>query len=452
VPLTVRSPSGVGRIPPVVVAGLLVSGIGRDAVAQSPSGSEPAPGSGAAIAVALPTPPVQQSNSVFRWEEHPTLHLGIVEVAFRARFRARSRQSDAPFGDEGDLATDIARKRIGVEGAVGHYAEFQVERELGDDDPWRDVYVNYSQFEEGQFQIGKFKLPFGLEENISSTNLDFAYRSLAASILSPGRDRGFMAHGWVLGRTLRYELGSFEHDGSNARPGNPDRVFGGQTVSGRISSVPFRSMSSPADDFELGVAWASSDVPEGFSGIRGQTVFGETFFSSDFYVLGRRRRQGFEIRWRPGPFSIQSEYIRVTEERLGQSVENTDLSPLRARGWYVSGTWALTGEKKADNLNAPSHPLFQGGVGAIEVAGRIEQLTFDSTAPSDGVEPSTSPRADVILGNSDRVLTLGVNWYLNRWIKVQFNVIRETIADPAQGPLPEQPTFWSRVLAAQFTL
>ena len=66
--------------------------------------------------------------------------------------------------------------------------------------------------------------------------------------------------------------------------------------------------------------------------------------------------------------------------------------------------------------------------------------------------PPTSPRADVILGNSDRVLTFGVNWYFNRWIKVQFNVIRETIADPAQGPLPEQPTFWSRVLAAQFTL
>ena len=81
-------------------------------------------------------------------------------------------------------------------------------------------------------------------------------------------------------------------------------------------------------------------------------------------MQGERKRLGFEMRWRPGPLRVKAEYIDVTEQRLGQSVEDTDLSPLRAMGWYVSGTWAITGEKKADGLDAPKRPLFQGGFGA----------------------------------------------------------------------------------------
>ena len=77
-------------------------------------------------------------------------------------------------------------------------------------------------------------------------------------------------------------------------------------------------------------------------------------------------------------------------------------------------------------------------------------MTFDSAAT--GETPSTSPRADVILGNSNKVLTFGVNWYVNRWVKVQFNVLQETLADPSQGPLPSQPSYWSRVVRFQFQL
>jgi phosphate-selective porin len=81
---------------------------------------------------------------------------------------------------------------------------------------------------------------------------------------------------------------------------------------------------------------------------------------------------------------------------------------------------------------------------------RLEEITFGSVATGD--DASTSPRSEVILGNADRVTTFGVNWYLNRWIKVQFNTIREKITDPAQGPLPAQPVFWNRVVRVLFSL
>jgi phosphate-selective porin len=86
----------------------------------------------------------------------------------------------------------------------------------------------------------------------------------------------------------------------------------------------------------------------------------------------------------------------------------------------------------------------------VELAARIERIDFGSVADND--VPSSGPRADVILGNSDRLETFGVNWYVNRWVKIQANIIRETLDDPSQGPLPSQPSFWSQVIRFQFSM
>lgn len=387
----------------------------------------------------------------FRWEEHPSVRFGNwLRVDFRARFQGDIRRSEASVGGRDENARDIARRRVGIDGGIRRLVDFQVDRELGDDQPWRDVYVNYRQFEFVQVQAGKFKLPFSLDENTSATNLDFVYRSRVAIELAPGRDRGVMVHGRVLGRRLGYEMGVFERDGDNARPKSGTRVFGNRTTAVRASSHPFRGSKSPLADLEVGVAFTSSDVPEGFPDLRGRTALGASFFPSDLWVEGRRRRTGLEARWRPGPFSVQAEYIRVTDERRGQGVEDNDLSVFLSEGWYASGTWAVTGENKSQGLDTPRRPLHTGGPGAVELAVRLEKLSFGSEGRS-GL-PSMSPRTDFVLGNSDRAVTVGVNWYLNRWIKIQANVIREEIGDPPRGPFPDRKSFWSRLVRFQFTL
>jgi phosphate-selective porin OprO and OprP len=397
----------------------------------------------------------------FRWDDHPSLRLGRgTRIDFRFRLQADVKDSDAPLPEDDDAeasTVDIARRRIGVEGEIVNLFDYEVDRELAVDEgeeAWRDVYINYKQFGFAEVQAGKFKVPFSLDENTSSTNLDLVYRSRAAELLAPGRDRGVMAHGRVLDRgILRYEAGLFEHDGSNARRRTSnDRVHGDRTTAGRVTLQPFRSMTSPLSDLAFGIAFTSSHIDEGFPDLRGRTALDVNFYRPDVWVNGTRRRTGLEFRWRPGPYSIKAEYMKLTDERLGQSVEDTDLSRLFATGWYVSGTWAITGENKADGVDRPRRPLLlkDSGFGAVEVAARIERIEFGSDANGD--VPSQGPRADVIAGNADRVETVGVNWYPNRWLKIQFNVIRETIADPERGPLPGQPTFWSRVLRFQFAM
>jgi phosphate-selective porin len=400
------------------------------------------------LTVRAPEPSPRQ-RMVFVWDHRPVFRFGPVELSIRARVQADHRASDAPFLEDGESAFEIARKRVAVDGDIGGIVDFQVERELSGVRPWRDVYVNYSQFDEVQVQAGKFKLPFSVEETTSAVNLDFVYRSLAARYLAPGRGRGVMVHGRVLGRVIRYEAGVFEHDGDNADAPNTDRVRGDRTTVWRLSVQPLRRLDGPAADLQIGGGRTSSSLIEGFSTIRGRTALEQPFFASDYPVWGKRIRTGFDVRWRPGPFSFRSELIRLTEERREQSVEDTDLPPLRATGWYVSGSWLVTGEAKADGVE-PRRPLFQGGAGAVEIAGRIEELRFDSGPVTE--EPSTSPRAAVIVGNANRSRTFGVTWYLNRHFKIQFNLIRETLKDPEQGPLPLQPSFWSRVFRFQFVM
>ena len=386
----------------------------------------------------------------FRWKGYPSLHLGKgTRIDFRARLQFDVQGADSPGNETDEPESDFARRRVALEGEIGGVVAFEIDRELDGENPWRDVYANYRQFDVVQVQGGKFKLPFSLDENTSPTNLDFVYRSLAARVLAPGRDRGLMVHGRILNRLVRYELGVFDHDGRNARSQNPERVFGERSLAGRFLVQPFRTSKSAAADLQLGVAFTSSDVPQGLRSLRGLTTFEETFFDPDMWVQGRRERTGFELRWRPGPFSVKSEYIRVTTERRGQSVEDTDLSPLLATGWYVSGTWAVTGENKAGGLNKPRRPFLGGGFGALEVAVRLEELSFSSVG-TDGA-PSFSVRADVVEVASDRVATIGASWYLNQWIKLQFNAIGEALENTRRGQaIPNRS--WSYVTRFQFTL
>jgi phosphate-selective porin OprO/OprP len=357
-----------------------------------------------------------------------------LRVDFRARFQGDIRKSEAPIRGDEDGGLDIARRRVGVDGRVKHI-DFQIEYELGAR-AWRDVYLDYRQFKAVQVRGGVFKVPFGLDESTSATNLDFIYRSRISSRLAPGRDRGLSVHGRVLKNIVTYEAGVFGNDGDNARPSNSARVFGARTMAARILVHPFRASKSPMGDLQIGGAVTSSDVPLGFPAVRARTVFGASFYDSDVWVQGRRQRTGLEARWQPGRMSIQAEYIRLTDERRGQSVEDGDLSPLLAHGWYVSSTYGFTRKRNR--------------FGRVEAAVRYEILSFGSTGRDGAL--STSVRADAVLGNSDRVTTLGANWHVNKWVKVQANLIREEIGRPSMGPMPGRAGFWGRAFRLQLTL
>jgi hypothetical protein len=80
--------------------------------------------------------------------------------------------------------------------------------------------------------------------------------------------------------------------------------------------------------------------------------------------------------------------------------------------------------------------------------GAVRTHSFDSVGGSDIA--FRNPRAETILPSGDRVMTIGANWFVNRWITVQVNAIRERIdVERSQSPAA---TVWSRVMRVQFVL
>lgn len=381
------------------------------------------------------------------WTHRPSLRAGdLLRVDFRLKLQGDFRNFTSEDNPPDTFA--MSRRRIGIQGNFLKHFEYEVEREMKRERPWRDVFLNFRYFRDVQLQAGKFKLPFSLDQLTGEMDNDFVYRSRLGELLAPGRDIGVMVHGRVLHRALGYQGGVFRHDGDNAQfHENPGA---GRTVAGRVTVMPLRPFGRDSlfADLTAGFAMTSGDVPEGLNALRGVSIW-DTTFSSDAYVKGRRQRLGLEENWQPGPFSVKSEYVRVSDERLGQGILNDDLPPLLWRGWYVSGTWIVTGEKKAGGIE-PRHPLFQHGVGAIEGAARFDRLRVGSDAP--GEPPETNPRAANFAAHGEEIWTFGVNWYVNRWVKIQLNGIRETFDDIDRSPRPGRATFVTGVCRLQFVL
>ena len=385
----------------------------------------------------------------------PSLRAGEFRADLRTRFHFDFRALDS----EPEVAPDVfvfRRARVGVEGRLYDDLEYEVDADLRDTaNPWRDVLLNYRRWEAAEIQGGKFKVPFGRDQLTSVFANSFVSRSLIGNQLAPGRDRGLMVHGRLAGEAITYQTGWFKRDGDNSafsqgldqNEFEPPPVDG--TLAGRVEVAPWQQTRGPLRRLHLATNLTTGVVGDGLFGMRGRTVNGFVFFEP-VYVGGRRNRFGVDALWTPGPFSVVAEYNRLTDQRNGQGLGDVDLPDVIAQGWYLTGTWVVTGENTAGGVE-PRRPVHRGGPGALELAARVEELRFSSAGGGNG-EPFTNPRAANILSNRDRVVTFGANWFLNAFGRVTFNAVRETIEDPARSPLAERTRFWTGVVRLQFVM
>jgi phosphate-selective porin len=396
-----------------------------------------------------PTPPPDSTSDgeehrVFVMDDRPGLRFGDalrLDLTTKVDFELRR----SP-----DLAIDEAemeRRRIGVDGRVFDFLGFQIEGDVADDEqPWRDVFVEFRQWRALRVRGGRFKIPFGQERLTSISDIDFANRSIASQALTPGRDTGIEVNGRLFGRGLSYNAGVFRHDGDVSRGGT--EAPGGRTGAARVVGTPLAwTRARLLQRLELGVGATVGDVPEGLNGLRALSTYGFEG-ASPVYVYGRRVRVGADAAFTHGPLALRAEFLEARDTRERQGLSDQDLPDVVGRGWYVSASSFVLGGLRGNG--APRRPVLGGGIGAIQLAARFESLSFSSDA--DGEPPLRNPRAAHIMSNDMRGTTLGVNWYPVRFVKVQFNVIREHLQDPERRPDPTRSSITSSVLRIQFAL
>ena len=387
---------------------------------------------------------VPEERSIFVMGDRPSLRFGdVLRLEPIAKFDALVWHSDLdPNGS--DFSFD--RRRIGIQGRLLEVIDFEVERELGDDErPWRDAFAELRLWRAARVKAGRFKIPFGEERLTSIANLDFVNRSMPSEALTSGRDTGIEVNGRLFESVLSYKVGAFLHDGDVAREGTD--VPGDRTGAGSVTVTPFAQSESKAlESLEFGGGATVGDVPEGLNGLRARTVGGYEAIAPHF-VSGRRVRWGAHAGWSRGDVVLRGEYLQARDERKGQSLSGGDLPDVIGRGGYVSGVWTAIGELKG---SGPKEGLNTGRPGAIQLAARMEWLRLESTDVTS--EPLRNQRASNIMRNDLRGATFGVNWYPIRFVKLQFNLVRETLGDPERRPNPTKPVVYSRVFRIQFAM
>jgi len=129
---------------------------------------------------------------------------------------------------------------------------------------------------------------------------------------------------------------------------------------------------------------------------------------------------GLEAAFRKGPVMIESEYFRYSiDRRITTAVVPADP---RFRGWYVQGSWILTGEARpynpvearfdAPRVNYNFNPQ-AGTWGAFELAARYSIVDLNYREGN----PGTAAVLGAVRGGEQTIGTLGVNWYLNPTIR-----------------------------------
>ncbi len=315
-------------------------------------------------------------------------------------------ESSVPLSDQ----ILIRRARPALSGTVYKYVDFYFRPDFGQGTTvLYEAYMQVNYFSQANLRVGKFKPPVGLERLQSDDDTNFIERGLP-TLLVPSRDIGYQISGDIVKRRAGYAVGVFN--------GVPDNSLSDSSPSdhrdyaARIFLTPFLpNAKSPLSGLGFGIG-ASSGNDDGLA-LPAYKTFGQnTFFTfaSGVVSMGHRTRLAPQAYYYNGPFGLLAEYT-VAEEGLQKGTLRRDVA---FRSWQVQASYLLTGDKKGFGTLSPRKAFDpkNHGWGAVELAARTGDFSVERGFFDYGFGTvATSPR-------SAREWVGGVNWYLNRAVRI----------------------------------
>ena len=328
-------------------------------------------------------------------------------------------QADSRFYTESNPAivlgssTFLLRKvRPILEGTVYKFFDYKIMTDFGNGQVvLQDAYLDFNYFPWAKARSGKFKPPVGLERLQADVDNLFVERALPTDLV-PNRDVGVEIFAERLGGIFDYQVGVFNGvaDGGN---GDLD-TNNTKDFAGRVFVNPFQTSSiGPLKGLGLGIAGTSGSQQGPLPVFRtpAQAIFFN--YNASSVANGNRYLITPQAYYYVGPFGMMGEYVQTA-----QVVKNGNTSgEIGTSSWQVAASYVITGEKASFQSVTPRKEFNPraGIFGAVELAGRYTQLNVDNEAfILKFANPNTS-------ASRDRTWTAGVNWYFNRYLKLQLN-------------------------------
>jgi len=393
---------------------ILFAGARAQNVASSPSQAALSDDStAAAVEPAATAPDMTKPPIAFRrdglWF---STHDGATHLQIHGYAQADDRMFSDNIHGEG-LDTFLFRRiRPLFEGTLFNAVDFRFMPDFGQNNPQiQEAFLELKSVKFAKLRFGKFKEPIGLEVLRSDRDLTFAERSLASDLV-PLRYIGAQLSGSVLSDSISYAAGYFNgsSDGSN---GVFTQWSHGNEAAARVFFRPFATSHLNAiHQFGIGLGGSAGHQHGTIAGLKtmGQTTFFK--YSSTATANGQHNRLAPQAYYYAGPFGVLSEYVLSSQDVLNKSLTQR----VRNEAWQVAGSVMLTGEKNAYGgvrpRNATEHALGFRRFGALELALRYSQLKIDGDAFPHFANSATAAQ-------SAKEQAIGVNWYLNRYIKLE---------------------------------
>ncbi|MCC7266829.1 MAG: porin [Caulobacteraceae bacterium] len=338
--------------------------------------------------------------------------------------------------DENDRARDLGdganfrRVRLGIEGKAFGAFDYNFLYDFGGSGVEENgrisaAWVQYSALPV-KLRVGAFPPPTGLEDAASSSSSLFAERPSIAETV-----RG------LAGGDGRTGLGAFASgERWNVSAVVTGNLIGTQTFDeqlgfvGRAAFVPLKGEDwlvhlGANANLVINPAATGPDAPGGAPTpvrLRDRPelrVDGTRLIDTGNLDADSVTALGLEFGAQRRNLYLQAEYFDIDVDRRASALSDPSF-----RGWYVQGSWVLTGEaRRYGTTNAgfdgprPSKPFdpLEGQWGALELAMRYSHIDLDYRAGIAG----SAPAADAVRGGEQNVWSLGLNWYLNTVLSLQ---------------------------------
>ncbi len=355
--------------------------------------------------------------------------------------------------DYTDIDTFLVRRaRLGIEADLAQYYEFRLLPDFSNaQSPGvpgstriQDAYMNVHYWDAFQVEAGKFKQPFSYEQLVQDRFVVTAERSLIDQLV-PARDEGVMVHGYKLfGNRLDYQaaVSNGEINGDFDTNKTKDLV-------GRVVVRPFAGAPG-LGTLQFGVSGSVGTEQEAVSPTPLRTPLTVPFFAYNSTVRadGLRWRYSPEVSYFHGPLGLAAQYFRMEQDLqpTNTGVGQKYILDVPYTGFYVLGTYLITGEDRTTYSMPikplrpfdPCHPL--QGTGAWELVARVSRLNlgdqvFEPLPISRTSSISLANPALYTRGATES--TVGFNWYLNAWVRMQCNWEHDWFDSPVTlGPGP----------------
>jgi phosphate-selective porin OprO and OprP len=389
-----------------------------------------------ADANALPNLPSGGVNLPFTsgWDRNNGFFIGSPDGQNRLRLTGQIQADYRSFYDRGDTEDIdtffLRRARFGLEATVFQFHEFRFLTDFGANylngattttatPRIVDAYYNMHYWECFQVEAGKFKQPFSYEELIQDRFTPLLERSLIDQLV-PQRDVGVMLHGekllddrvdWAVA------VANGEQNGDTDTNSLKDYAF-------RLVVRPFKTLSPLIEGLQLGMSYTTGIEQESVSNFLLRTPAGIPFF----HFLSDVRAEGLRNRWCPEfayfyqGFGLVGQWFHMEQQFDTPDGKHNILVPFD--GYFVMATYLLTGETRTTYSKTvePLQPFDPRGdtfgIGAWELTTRVSRLHLSDDVFFPVKDALANP---VGLSNGATEFTNGFNWYLNGFVRVQFN-------------------------------